>query len=952
MNKTNNRKFITFVLLSALVLSFVLFAISFNLSKTKNAMAEPVTVTGGIADSGFFMEKGVQIKRVGAKNEYGIRWITNVSAEFEEYLSTTYENATFAYKTLVTGVNQLENGLVTELVMPTGESNVSVLPGNLDKGQFRGSIIYADKEGNTTAWEEIADKAYQSELIARACVVVTPESGEPVIIYAKAEDSQRSMRAVAVEVYNTSTDEEEKTDVRNYFGDLDKIELSNTSYYNYLNGENTVKVGNVADGKYIAYIGAKKLGVVTVTDGVANLGEINLEKGNKEYNLHLFDINSNVSSLPFVNPTAIFTKASDLSTFGSRTQIGLGATQTTNFYNTYDGYYVLANDIDASSYTTTNKRFWGIWGGSDTEGVHASTGLMGTFDGQGHIVSGMITEDGGLFGIVGTKGVIKNVAFTDVRVTKGYGDCAGALAAVIEDGATLENVYVSIASQTYATNGNTGAVAYAINERTNMRNVVVEFNCHEERVATTGMFHRTRLANPTKNAYNSTNWSNVYYVSNQDLLNNLDETGVAVNQTIPTDGYGFNGIYKYATVDDLRNAYYEEESVIKSGIDSFDTNLWVIAQGVPYFKGVHVPVSTEGAYDFDQSVGKLSSESLTAIFGTDTLEITDAEEITGEIDIEVGLDNALTFRKSGNELVADGSAYIVNFTTTAGNVQTKILPVTKIFTQASDFDMFVATTASIVNTGSIYYPTYNGYYVLGNDIPSVTATAKQFEGLSGQETNAHSRSGLMGTFDGRGHTIGTVRVGAGGLFGIVGSKGVVKNVAFKHFAHSTTDWRGGGLLGYCVYAGATIENVYIETETHTSNKHNSGLLAYSVNEKATFKNVLIKSNIPNVNDDHNAFAFRIAHTTATKGVLNDTNWSNFFIITVQNLCVSGQYLTAENETLDANKYGVKGLYKYADATALTDAYNAVDSTIKTKIDSFDTNYWTITNGVPTWKVVS
>ncbi|MBQ8726679.1 MAG: InlB B-repeat-containing protein [Clostridia bacterium] len=92
------------------------------------------------------------------------------------------------------------------------------------------------------------------------------------------------------------------------------------------------------------------------------------------------------------------------------------------------GYYVLANDIDASSFVVNTNPCFQIEGG-----------FQGIFNGQGYTVSNLnLTSGCGLFGGIGARAQIINVNFTNVNVQYEY-----ALAFAIRN-ASFKNVNIEI----------------------------------------------------------------------------------------------------------------------------------------------------------------------------------------------------------------------------------------------------------------------------------------------------------------------------------------------------------------------------------------------------------------------------------------------------------------------------------------------------------------------------
>ena len=105
-------------------------------------------------------------------------------------------------------------------------------------------------------------------------------------------------------------------------------------------------------------------------------------------------------------------------TIKTATDLALLADMLSNGRGVKGGYagwtITLANDIDLSAH------FWDIPIGSEHggEGSENWYQFMGTFDGQGYIISGFLTDSEPLFGYVGTTATVKNVRIADAKVSR------------------------------------------------------------------------------------------------------------------------------------------------------------------------------------------------------------------------------------------------------------------------------------------------------------------------------------------------------------------------------------------------------------------------------------------------------------------------------------------------------------------------------------------------------
>ena len=117
----------------------------------------------------------------------------------------------------------------------------------------------------------------------------------------------------------------------------------------------------------------------------------------------------------------------------------------------YDGYFVLGNNITADGYEIDSQ---GIYTGNyDSKQRHEKEGFQGVFDGRGYTVDGLtlggyITN--GVFGTIGEHAIVKNVAFTNVRYSTKRHDCTwGGIAANVIGG-TVQNVFFHTDEAFYA----------------------------------------------------------------------------------------------------------------------------------------------------------------------------------------------------------------------------------------------------------------------------------------------------------------------------------------------------------------------------------------------------------------------------------------------------------------------------------------------------------------------
>lgn len=137
-----------------------------------------------------------------------------------------------------------------------------------------------------------------------------------------------------------------------------------------------------------------------------------------------------------------------------------------NGYNFEDKTVVLGNDIDLNG--GGSNRWTPIGRYNDESGSDTTYSFNGTFDGQGHTISGLyidtepenpdihmnISGFQGLFGRVGEQGTIKNLALDGEIIANNN---SGSFAA--ENKGTIENCYSTVKIHVVAQNGGSGGIA-------------------------------------------------------------------------------------------------------------------------------------------------------------------------------------------------------------------------------------------------------------------------------------------------------------------------------------------------------------------------------------------------------------------------------------------------------------------------------------------------------------
>lgn len=384
-------------------------------TNTARADGASVYVENNVAVQGFEMIKGAAVRIDDVTGVSGMRFMVDVSEDFKNYLSETYEGASFTYGSLVDYKGRAVEELTVDAAQTDEfikESNHSTKDVKIDaqEPEFNRIIKYFETE--TTPTEEQMQKALDLALSARYYVKVdSADDAKDCVIYAKANDNIRTARAV-INAYgvengtsNLRTDVTKiGTGVTDVEGDFE-INVSDSDY-------EEITVNGLADGTYSVYYDAKKMGEVTAENGVIKL-PFGANKAIANHNVFTLKSGDNAMQNYKVNVVDKVIKNAD----EFKTSLSTATTQ----------HYVLGNDIeDVTGYPYHENRFTGM--------------LDGRGFNIGNISYNRKPNDwtmGGLFYYFA--GTLKNISFNNVSVSLKQGGIAFA----VTGPAVLDNVFVN-----------------------------------------------------------------------------------------------------------------------------------------------------------------------------------------------------------------------------------------------------------------------------------------------------------------------------------------------------------------------------------------------------------------------------------------------------------------------------------------------------------------------------
>lgn len=306
--------------------------------------------------------------------------------------------------------------------------------------------------------------------------------------------------------------------------------------------------------------------------------------------------------------TGVFAKAQDFAVFNLNARYGYaGATkqegESKGFHavdkdkpmQKFTGYYVLANNIDASNYEHATV---GVELASRGIQNTYTYGFFGTFDGRGYTIKGMSLGAFGLFGYL-VNATVKDVAFADVNLRTDTEQQASVLAAWVMS-STVSNVYISIANE--GVQANRGSVfACGVNAST-ISACIVETKAdfgYSSASKFSGSFTYQNKERVDGDAV-QTAFAEVFVISNEKLGYMKDSACYiqAENETLTLaegeKALTFDGVRRYATLSDMQND--TEKTTTKFN------DYWTIENGLPVWNsldGYYPPIVEDDGNEDD-----------------------------------------------------------------------------------------------------------------------------------------------------------------------------------------------------------------------------------------------------------------------------------------------------------------------------------------------------------------
>ena len=549
----------------------------------------------------------------------------------------------------------------------------------------------------------------------------------------------------------------------------------------------------------------------------------------------------------------------------------------------WGGYFRLGANITATSMIMFNR--------GKTDG---SEGFKGVFDGCGYVIDGLNRNswDSNAFVTTMTEtGVLKNIAFTNVKIT-------GAGNFLTSGGkGTIENVYVQYTEISAGSQYN-GTIAN-FQDGCAMRNVFIDAS--KATVVGSGSTFRI-LTSGTASGFGG-----VFGVCPSENYN--------TEQAIDREN-NYEAIAYFANFVELKANKKTQEKLAGWNNNGF----WIVNDGIPAPEKYVVNSVDLGAKDIDLDI----------LVDNDTVKLNDnALEIdctavgftfgnVASVTMEGNAIDASGFTFANGKLTVARSAFGFNYgekeivvTDDSGKTITIAATlISKVLKNATDY----ANWIKIANACETENQILGGYFKLGANITS--ATMVTFE-----RWDVDGAYGFKGIFDGCGYAIDGLTATGNAFISCMTKDGVLKNIAFTNakIAGESNFLCSGGL--------GTIENVYVQYVSISAGSDYNGTIynhCRSEQEGGKITNVFVDASQAVISGKGASFRLLGGSNTGYNGIFA--------------VCPEGYTIT---QARDTGTFADHAVCAFADFDELK-----ANETTQSVIKDWDSAYWTIVDGVP------
>ena len=549
----------------------------------------------------------------------------------------------------------------------------------------------------------------------------------------------------------------------------------------------------------------------------------------------------------------------------------------------WGGYFRLGANITATSMVMFNR------GATD-----GSEGFKGVFDGCGYIVDGLNRSswDSNAFVTTMTEtGVLKNIAFTNVRIT-------GAGNFLTSGGkGTIENVYVQYAVISAGSQYN-GTIASLI-EGCTMRNVFVDAS--RAVVGGTGTKFRILTSNTEKG------FGGVFGVcpgENYDPAQAIDR------------GNNYEAIAYFASFDELK------ANVTTQGILNVWKNngFWTVNDGIPAPEKYVVNSIDLGAkyIDLDILVDNDTVKLNDNVLKIDCTAVGFTFGNVASVTMEGNVLDVSGFTFANGKLTVARSAFGYNYgakqiVVTDDDGKTITIAATlvsKVLKNATDY----ANWIKIANACETENQILGGYFQLGANITVETMVTFERYDVDGLY-------GFKGVFDGCGYALDGLTATGNAFISCMTKDGVLRNIAFTNakVAGESNFLCSGGL--------GTIENVYVQYVSISAGSDNNGTIYNHCRlgqEGGKITGIFV-----------DASQAAISGTGASFRLIggNNNGYNGIFAVCPENYAIT--------QARDTGTFADHAVCAFADFAGLK-----ANETTQGVLKGWNSTYWTIVDGVP------
>ncbi len=586
-----------------------------------------------------------------------------------------------------------------------------------------------------------------------------------------------------------------------------KLDLTTIGYNG--NAEVTLTVGETT------YRAAAQNGVVTLAD-VLPLGIY----GEKAFGISITDEKETYNVT--INALVVTMTITTADQYANWIKIAKACEQSATLWG---GYFRLGANITATSMIMFNR--------GKTDG---SEGFKGVFDGCGYVIDGLNRSSWDSNAFVTTMtgtGVLKNIAFTNVKIT-GEGNF------LVSGGkGTIENVYVQYTEISVGDNGGNTATIANFQDGCIMRNVFVDAS----KATIVGSGSKFRILT----SGTASGFGGVFGVCPSENYN--------AEQAIDR-GNNYEAIAYFANFGELKaNAQTQEVLAVWN-----NNGFWVVNDGIPAPEKYVVNSIDLGAKDIDLDI----------LVDNDTVKLNDNALEIDCTAVGFTFGNVASVTMEGNALDASGftfangkltvarSAFGFNYgekeivvTDDSGKTITIAATlISKVLKNATDYANWIKIAKACEQSATLW----GGYFRLGANITATSMIMFNRGKTDGSE-------GFKGVFDGCGYVIDGLNRSSWDSNAFVTTMtgtGVLKNIAF-------TNVKITGEGNFLVSGGkGTIENVYVQY-TEISVGDNGGNTATIANfqDGCIMRNVFVDASKAVVSG--NGAKFRILTNNTASG---------------------------------------------------------------------------------------